>query len=447
MADADMLLEVPGAAARLGAEPVRLPAPPKTLHDTGLEPAMLADLVAKAISQHTRVHLPLLGSQLRLPVGVLRDVLNGMQSDGLVEMAWRGDSDLDVRYQLTSNGKQHAAHCMAACRYCGPAPVTLEDYADLLRRQSLRELPEHRVSAGDMQLAFAGDCLDGGARDMIGAALHAGRSLLLYGAPGSGKSMLARKLGRLQKGVIAVPYALAAAGRIVQLFDPAIHILPAWLQVRPQGERRSIDSRWALCQRPLVVTDAQLDSAALETRRDDANGVLHAPVHIKANGGMLVIDDLGRQRADAGQVLERLACASEARQDQVAVHGGQGLTLPFDAMPVFATNLDPSRLLDQARLRRIDYKVHIGPLSEALYRQLFRQQCEALGIAFDETVLDYLIALHRRERKAMLAGWPRELLTRIAELASYLGSAPRLSASVLDQAWASMFAAPIPVEE
>ncbi|MFD2365221.1 ATP-binding protein [Pseudoduganella sp. GCM10020061] len=448
MLESEMLLAVPGAAARTASHAPRLPMPPKTLLETGLEPRLVVDLVAKAIAQRGKVHVPVLGSLLRLPVSVLREVLGAMQADGLVDTAWRGETDLDVQYQLTAAGRQHAAAALAACRYCGPAPVTLEAYAEMLQRQSLRELPEYRIGAADMHDAFAGACLPDGVRDVIGAAMHAGRSLLLYGAPGSGKSTLARKLGRLQKGVIAVPYALVVGSRIVQLFDPAIHIVPSCLHVRLHGERRSVDSRWALCQRPLVMIDAQLDASAMEMRRDDTNGVMHAPAHIQANGGMLVIDDLGRQRIDAGAILNRLACASESRFDQLAVDGGNKLQLPFDVMTVYATNLDPGTLLDKAQLRRIDYKVHIGPLPEGLYRQLFRQQCHALGIAFDETVLDYLVGcLHRRSGRPMLACHPRELLARMTELASYAGTAPRLSTAALDQVWASMFAAPIPVED
>lgn len=442
-----MLLDVPGSVARRHPESSRLPAQPKTLRETGLEQRLVVDLVTKSISQHGKTHLSGLSAQLRLPASVLREVLESMQADRLVENAWRGDTDLDVQYQLTMSGRQHAADCMAVNRYVGPAPVTLQAYADVLARQSARKHAADRISAADMEAAFADDCLPADVRNTIGAAMHAGRSLLLHGAPGSGKTTLARKLGRLQPGIIAVPYALVVEQQIVQLFDPAVHIAPSPVQLRQQAERRSIDSRWTMCQRPVVMVGAQLEEAALEMRLDHASGILHAPVQVQANGGMLVVDDLGRQRGGGSDILNRLACALEAGFDRVALHGSHKLSIPFDAMMLFATNIDLRTLLDDAQMRRIDYKAHVGALPVAAYRQLFRQQCRAFGMACDDALLDHLVGkLHAAWNKPLLASYPRELLVRITEFSSYAGLAPRLCIAALEQAWTSIFAAPILAE-
>lgn len=440
--DAEILLEVPGCAARREIPSVRHPSQPKSLRETGLDAQLLTELVAKVLSQYGKTHLSVLGNQLRLPVSVLNEVLDSMQAERLIENTWRGETDLDVRYQLTMAGKQHAAECLARSRYCGPAPVTLQAYAEVVASQSARSRAAERVAAADMAAAFADDFLPEAVRDTIGAAMHGSRSLLLHGAPGSGKSTLARKLGRLQRGVIAVPHALVVDQQIVQLFDPGIHLAPSAVQLRLQGERRSIDNRWVMCQRPLVVVGAQLHDGGLEMRRDEVSGVLYAPPQLQANNGMLVIDDLGRQRGMV-DILDRLSCALEAGVDQVTLHGSHKMNMPFDAMTIFATNVAPHQLLDAAQMRRIDYKVHLGALDPEAYRQLFRQQCRAFDIGFDEAAFDYLAGrLHASSGKPMLAGCPRELLARIVEFASYAGLEPRLCPASLEQAWTSMFASP-----
>lgn len=447
MLDADVLLDMPGAATRSQSEEGwRFPAQPKNLRDTGLDHCMVVDLVAKAIFQAGKAHLPVLSGQLRLSVNVLREVLDFMQADRLVETTWRGDTDLDVQYQLTGAGKQHASECMARCRYVGPAPVTLQAYRDVLHRQSGRHPSSQRLAASDLQAAFADDCIDPSVRDMVGAAVHAGRSLLLYGPSGAGKTTLALKLGRLQQGIVAVPYAIVVEQQIIQVYDPQVHLQPSPLHLRQHVERRSLDARWAQCQRPVVVTRG-VDEGMLELRRDGANGVYHAPPQVLANGGMLLVDDLGAEPARGSAVLNRLANALAAGADQVAVQGSHALSIPFDAMTVFATSADPCAAFGHALMRRVAYKVHVGPLDESSYRMLFRQQCRVAGVSHDDVVADYLVShLHTLSHEPLLACYPRELLARIGEFASYAGMPARLTIPALEQAWNSMFTGELTAE-
>lgn len=427
----------PGAAVAAS-----LPPQPKTVRETGLEMALLVELVAKLMLAGGKIHLPVLTGKLRLSINVLREVLDAMVAEQLVESAWRGDSELDVHYQLTQLGRQRAAEFAARCRYAGPAPVTLQAWRELVQRQSARHPQAARVGAAEMAAAFADDVLDGRVRDLLGAALQSSRALLLYGPSGSGKSTLARKLGLLQQGLVALPYAILAEQQIITFHDPQWHLAPSLLQSRQHENQRSVDARWVLCQRPLVLVGAELDRTMLALRHDAAAGVYHAPPHLLANNGMLVVDDLGRQQLAPAELLNRWTGPLEQGADQLAMAGGHKVTLPFDATLVFATNIAPQQLLDEAAMRRLGYKIALGPLSEPAYRSLFLHQCRVSRIAWDEAAYVHLRdQLHGATGRTLLAATPRELLGRISDFAAFAGQSPRLTIAALEQAWASMFAA------
>ncbi|SFV10386.1 AAA family ATPase [Pseudoduganella namucuonensis] len=426
-----------------------LPPQPRNVRETGLEQQLIVELIAKAIFTGGRTHLPILATRLRLSVNVLREALDFMVAEQVAEVAWRGDADIDVQYQLTAAGKQRAAGWLERSPYVGPAPVPLESYRAMAARQAA-QLATATVTPDEVEAVF-GDCgFDAGVHRLVGAAMHAGRSMLLYGAPGSGKSTLARKLGRLLPGAVLVPHAVAVGREIVQLYDPAVHQPPApqpGALPRPVLERRSGDARWMLCQRPLVQLGAELDASMLELRHDAFSGCYQAPAHCKATHGLIVVDDLGRQRIPAAALLNRFIQPLDAGQDQLTLQGGYKFAMPFHAMLVFATNLPPQTLLDGSALRRLGYKIHVGELSEANYRALFRRLCRAANLAPDEAALRYLIEeLHGGGGQPLLASYPRDILARLADFASYAGEAPCLTVAALDQAWSSMFAAGQPAE-
>ncbi len=413
-----------------------LPPQAKTVRDTGLEQQLLVELLGKSLFLAGRSPLPALASRLRLSLNVLRELLDFLVAEQLAEVAWRGDSDIDVQYQLTGAGRQRAAAWLERCRYAGPAPVTLEAYCAVLQRQAGLLAS---ITAEDMAEVFAGDCLPAAVHALAGAALHSGRSIFLYGPPGSGKSTLARKLGGLLQGVVAVPYALALGQEIVQIHDPLLHLPPAG---RQSQERRNGDSRWVLCQRPVVQAGAELTADMLDLRYDAYSGCYQAPPHLKANNGLFIIDDLGRQRVRPADLLNRFAQPLDARRDQLTLQGGHQFSLPFDAVLVFATSLAPQTLLDSAALRRVAYKIPVGAIGAEAYCSLFRQHCRAANIAVDEAMLGYLVEeLHGASGEPLLACYPREVVSRLLDFAGFAGAAPRLTRASLAQAWTSMFAA------
>jgi energy-coupling factor transporter ATP-binding protein EcfA2 len=426
----------------LDAEPESvLPPQPKSVRDTGLPQQLIVELAAKALYLGGKSHLPVLTTRLHLSINVLREVLDFMVAEHVAEVAWRGDSDIDVQYQLTSTGKQRASAWLERCPYAGPAPVTLEAYRAMVERQALQAPPP---GAEELAAEFSDDFLAPAVQRMLGAAMHAGRSMLLYGPSGSGKSLLARRLGGLLQGRVAVPHAVVVGQDIVQVHDAAVHRPPSRRQARlsqPSPERRSSDPRWVLCQRPVVALDGALDAAMLDLQLDAASGCYRAPPQMKANNGLLIVDDLGRQRMPAAELLDRFAQAQEAGRSVLSLAGSYHFHVPCRLRLVFATSQSPSMLLDEAALRRVGYKIPVGALGTASYRTLFRQQCLSMGVAYDETALRYLLdELHAGSALPLLACYPREIIGRVADFAGYLGEPARLSVATLEQAWVSMFA-------
>jgi energy-coupling factor transporter ATP-binding protein EcfA2 len=423
-----------------------LPPQPKSVRETGLPQQLIVELIAKAIFIGGKSHLPVLTTRLHLSINVLREALEFMVAEHLVEVAWRGESDIDVQYQLTAGGKQRASAWLDRCPYVGPAPVTLEAYRAMVELQAgLAPLP----CADELAAEFADDFLSPAVQRMLGAAMHAGRTVLLHGPSGSGKSVLARRLGTLLQGVIAVPHALAVGQEIVQVYDALLHRAPSpqhLRQLRHLQDQRSSDPRWLLCQRPVVALDADLSADMLDLQPDSHSGCYRSPPQLKANNGMLIVDDLGRQRMAATDLLNRFSQARELERSQLSLVGGYHFSVPCRLQLVFIASLAPEALFDAPALRRVGYKIPVGPLGAASYRTLFRQQCLAAGVAFDDAALRYLVDdLHAGSGLPLLACYPREIIGRVADFAGFLGEPARLTVAALDQAWSSMFATAEPL--
>ena len=281
-------------------------------------------------------------------------------------------------------------------------------------------------------------------RDQLGAAMNSRRAIMLYGPPGAGKTFLCERMARLLSGNIAVPYAIEVAGEIIRLFDPLVH-RPA--RAAAAGHRPAIDNRdrpdprWVLCERPVVITGGELTLEMLDLVFDPRAGYYQAPPHFKANNGLFLVDDLGRQLVTPRQLLNRWILPMEHRVDYLMLRNGSKFQIPFDTLLFFSTNLQPAEVADEAFLRRIGYKIFVGEMTLDDYRRIVQGVCVDYGVPYDEAAFELLVNdYHRRHGRPLFACYPRDLIGQMADYAAYHGRRAELTPQSLDWAWHNYFA-------
>lgn len=423
-------------ATATGAHSAQTPAlvlrAPRSLADTGLPPMFIAQLVLKSTLLNGKSSLGDLISRHCLTAPVLDETIGFLVREHLVEIAHRGAAAFDVLLRLTDAGRALAAAEAARCAYCGPAPVSLESYLEVVHAYSARRI---RITQHDVRTAFAGIIVDAGLLDSAAAALNGGRPLMLYGPAGSGKTFLAERLGKLLQGAVPIPYAIHAGGEVIQLHDPLVHH-----DARPDELPEMTDRRWRACRRPVVMSGGDLTLAMLDLQYNPNGGLYQAPPHMKANMGLYVVDDLGRQRVAAADLLNRWITPLDRGVDQFALQSGARFIVPFDVWPVFSSNLTPAELDDDAFVRRLGSKLHVGPLCVDDYRRVFDAQCAVLQLEADAGAFDYLRhELHARTGTPFLACYPSDLLAVLVSFALYHGDVPVVTQHGLAKAWHNYF--------
>lgn len=408
---------------------------PRSIADTGLDVSLLLGLLLKAAYLHRSVTLAALTDTLKLPATVVNETAGFAVRERLLEVAHRGASEIDVRFRLTDAGHARAADHAARCRYAGAAPVTLDAYVNAVQHHSIRHAS---ASKADVAAAMGDIVIPGGLLDAIGIAMNTGRALMLHGPAGSGKTYIAQRISALLPGAVPVPHAITVAGEIIQIFDPLVHVPLEEGSISPS--RRVFDRRWTLCHRPLVLTGGELTLAMLDLRYDESSGFYQAPPHVKANNGVYVIDDLGRQLVGVRDLLNRWIVPLDRGIDMFTLGSGVRFSLPFDVWPVFSSNIDPRTLNDDAFLRRLGSKQYVGPLSVDEYHEVFMRAAHAAGLRASEDCFDYLLkTLHFCSGTPLLACIPGDLVRLMASAIHYHGGAPQITESGLRTAWHSYF--------
>lgn len=416
------------------------PRAPRNIEETGLNTLFLVELASKILYNGGQLRLTELATRIKLPFGVLEPLVGFMRAERLCEVVRRGEAETDVTYTLTELGRVRAEDYLQKSRYAGPAPVTLQDYVAQVQKQSIAGM---RVTHEQMDSVFSKVVANPRVLGQFGAAMNSGRAMFLYGPAGSGKTFLAERLAKVLSGRVYVPYAIAIDADVIQVFDPQVH-RRVDIEVIPGSiieSRKNRDERWQLCERPVVVAGGELTLAMLDIEFDEHARYYHMPPQVKANNGLLVIDDLGRQLVPPHQLMNRWIVPLDRKVDYLSLHSGAKFTVPFDVKVIFSTNLTPQVLDDDAFLRRLGYKIFLGPLDELEYRQVFRGVCEELGIAYADRWVEYLLRRHQYHGdRPLLACIPRDILEQVRDRTAYSGAQLELSEEMLDWAWGNYFA-------
>lgn len=418
------------------APPIAYPTAPVSVADTGLDLGLLADLALKSLYFAGNIAGDVLSDRLALPVPVMNEILTFLRRERLCEVTGgAGLSLAGLNYTLTAAGSERASTAMALNGYAGAAPVPLETYFEYVRAQSVQNVV---IDRGAIESALSELVLDQTTIDLVGQAISSKRAVLLYGSSGNGKSTAADCLRYAITGNILIPHAVEVMHQVIQVFDPSTHEVVDDTEQQAAGAMS--DRRWILIKRPLVFAAGELAASHLELVLDDVHKTYEAPIQMKANGGLLVIDDFGRQHLDAAYLLNRWIVPLEKGVDNLSLQNGARFQAPFDVIPIFVSNKQPSELADEAFLRRIRYKVEIPPPSAGLFHEILRRECERNEVAYDEAAAQYLVDEHLTKLHRKMRGChPRDIVESIAAAAAYRGTPRALTEATIDEACANYF--------
>jgi predicted ATPase with chaperone activity len=411
---------------------------PTTLAEAGLSVDLITQLLLKTLHFSGELTGTELSRRLGLPFRALEPVLSTIKQHHHVEISGGALGSASYHYRITDAGRSRAMLFLEQNHYVGFAPVPLQQYCRYMT--AFRDSVRYKVNRPEVRKAFSHLVISERVLDQLGPAINAGHSMFVYGPPGNGKTVISQAIHKLLEGDILVPHALEVEGGIIRFFDPVNHVTVPEDEATGLDLGNDSDRRWVRCRRPMVMVGGELSLDQLELSYSPSLGFYRAPIQAVANGGVLVIDDFGRQHCSPRDLLNRWIVPLESRVDFLTLQTGQKFDIPFMTMIVFATNIRPAELVDEAFLRRIHYKIFAESPTKAEFLQIFQNCCREQNLDYRPDVVEGLLSSYFKPRQIQLRGCqPRDLLNQVVSLAEYLGEPPALKSELLEAACAAYF--------
>ncbi|QUJ75323.1 ATPase [Sulfitobacter albidus] len=420
---------------------VMAPPPPKTLQEMRLPVVMMRDILLKTIFRMNLEMVSELSRAIALPIPVTQELVDMCRTQRLIEATGTQSADgaNEMGYQLTDGGKARALDALAQSEYFGAMPVPLEVYKEQVARQSVRnmQITRNQLTGAMGHLVLPDDLLSN-----LGPAVSAGRSILMYGPPGNGKSSISNGIRDALGDQVYVPRAIEYSSQVITVYDPIVHTAVAQAEQDPTSLRRvtRFDARYVCCERPTVVTGGELSLDMLDLVYNPTARTYQAPLQLKSTGGIFIVDDLGRQKEPPQAIVNRWIVPLEESRDILAFQSGEKFEVPFDTLVIFSTNFHPNEIFDQAALRRIFFKIKIDGPNQANFLKIFSMVAKKRGMPLDEASLIHLLKNKYPTIDNIYANYqPIFLIDQMISVCEFEGIPYQMSPELIDRAWANMF--------
>ncbi|SEB97757.1 ATPase [Rhodobacter sp. 24-YEA-8] len=421
---------------------VQAPPSPRSLADTGIGIVMLRDILLKTMFRTNLDLCSKISQAISLPVPLTQELIDLARSQRLLEATgtMHANAGNEMGYQLTDAGKARALDALAQSEYYGAVPVPLDQYGEQIKRQSIRNISLNRdqLMAGMGGLILPPDLIGN-----LGPAVTSGRSILMYGPPGNGKSSISHGIRKAIGDKVYVPRAIEYSGQVISVYDPIVHAAAEAAVDDPNSLRRTsnrFDNRYVYCERPSVITGGELSLDMLDLAYNPVSRTYQAPLQLKATGGIFIIDDLGRQAEPPQKIVNRWIVPLEESRDILALQSGEKFTVPFDTLVIFSTNFHPNQIFDGAALRRIFFKIIINGPSQEMFLKIFAMVARKKKMPLDEKALMYLLKVKYPTIDMNFANYqPTFLIDQMISMCQFEGIPNQMSPELIDRAWGNMF--------